>query len=63
MLALDIASRLAATGLVVSMVPTTLAGHAFWQAKDETARKMQTIQFLKSLAIIGDLLLLATDCE
>lgn len=57
MLALDIAPRLAAAGLLCSMVPTTLIGHAFWKVENEAAHKMQTTQFLKNLGIMGGLLL------
>ncbi len=61
MLALNIAPRLAAAGLLASMVPTTVIGHAFWKAEDEAARKTHQVQFLKNLGIIGGLLLLATE--
>ncbi len=51
--------RLAALGLVASMVPTTLAGHPFWDMEG-TERKAQEIQFYKNLALTGGLLALAT---
>jgi putative oxidoreductase len=51
--------RLAALGLVASMVPTTLAGHPFWEM-DGAERKAQEIQFYKNLALTGGLLALAT---
>ncbi len=51
--------RLAALGLTASMVPTTLAGHAFWEMKG-AERKAQEIQFYKNLGLIGGLLVLMT---
>lgn len=58
-LASGIAPRAAALGLVASMVPTTLAGHAFWQHDDPGARKVNRIQFLKNLGLVGGLLAVA----
>jgi len=46
----------AAVGLVVSLILTTLAGHAFWAESDPQARKANRIQFLKNLGLIGGLL-------
>ena len=60
MLALDIAPRLAAAGLLCSLVPTTVVGHAFWKAPDEATRHAQQIQFLKNLGLLGGLLLVLT---
>ncbi|HEX7734877.1 MAG TPA: DoxX family protein [Ktedonobacteraceae bacterium] len=61
MLALDIAPRLAAAGLIASLVPTTVVGHAFWKAGDEAARKAHLTQFLKNIGIVGGLLLVLTE--
>jgi uncharacterized membrane protein YphA (DoxX/SURF4 family) len=47
---------LGAAVLAGSMVPTTLAGHAFWKVEDPAARKAQRIQFLKNAALVGGLL-------
>ena len=58
-LILDKVPRLAALGLVGAMIPTTLAGHAFW-ALDGADRKAQQIQFLKNAGIVGGLLVLLT---
>lgn len=55
-LVLGIKPRLAAAGLVASLVPTTIVGHAFWKIDDPTAAKMQRMQFLKNLGMIGGLL-------
>jgi uncharacterized membrane protein YphA (DoxX/SURF4 family) len=56
-LALGILPRLSALLLAGSLVPTTLAGHRFWEAEDEAARAQQTIHFLKNLGLLGGLLL------
>lgn len=58
MLALNIAPRLASALLIGSLVPTTLVGHAFWNEKEPQGYRMQRIQFLKNLGLIGGLLLL-----
>ena len=57
-LALGIVPRAAAAGLIASLVPTTLAGHRFWEEEDQQARRMQLTQFLKNLGLIGGLVLL-----
>lgn len=59
LLAVGILPRLSATVLAGSMIPTSLAGHAFWKIDDPAARKMQRVQFLKNLAMIGGLLAVA----
>ncbi len=51
--------RAAAAGLVVSLIPTTLAGHAYWNETDVQARKAGRIQLLKNLGLIGGLLAIA----
>ena len=47
-LALGILPRVSALVLAASLVPTTLAGHRFWEEEDEAARAQQTVQFLKT---------------
>jgi len=61
LLALGIAPRLSALALAGSLIPTTLAGHAYWTVEDPTARKLQRIQFHKNMAMIGGLLFAALD--
>src|SRR5579859_4231863 len=55
--------RPAAAALAASLVPTTLAGHRFWELRDEQQRAQQQIQFLKNLGLLGGLLLAAVDTE
>jgi putative oxidoreductase len=56
---LGIFPRLAAAGLAVSLVPTTLGAHRFWEIEDEQARSLQITHFLKNLGLIGGLVALA----
>ncbi len=53
--------RLAALVLAGSTVPTTLAGHAFWDKTDPAERAHQQVQFLKNMGLVGGLLLAAAD--
>ena len=53
--------RLAALALAGSMIPTTVAGHAFWKVDDPAVRKLQRIQFHKNMAMIGGLLFAVID--
>jgi len=61
LLAAGVMSRLAALALAVSMVPTTIAGHPFWQVDDPVNRKRERVQFLKNTGILGGLLVVALD--
>src|SRR6478752_2578102 len=56
-LALGIFPRVSALLLAGSLVPTTLAGHRFWEAEDDVERTQQTMQALKNAAMFGGLLL------
>ena len=60
-LAVGLAPRLSALALAGSLIPTTLAGHAYWAIEDPAERKAQRIQFHKNLAMIGGLLLAVLD--
>lgn len=55
--ATDRLPRAAALGLAASLVPTTLAGHRFWEGDD---RRNQRIHFAKNVAIAGGCLVLAS---
>lgn len=61
MLSAGILPRLAALALATSMVPTTLAGHRFWEHEDPAQRAQQRVHFLKNTAILGGLLIAAFD--
>jgi putative oxidoreductase len=62
-LALGKLPRLSAVVLAGSLVPTTLAGHRFWDEDDPAKRSAQTIQFLKNASMLGGLILAAADTE
>ena len=57
-LGLGIKPKLAALVLLGSLVPTTLAGHRFWEEESEQGRRAQETQFLKNLGLMGGLLIL-----
>ncbi len=61
MLSLGLWRRLAATVLIGSLIPTTIAGHRFWEELDEDARNAQMLQLLKNLGLLGGLVLVATN--
>ncbi len=55
--------RLAALALIGSIVPTTYAGHRFWEEEDEATKAQQRTHFLKNLGLLGGLILEAFDTE
>ena len=63
MLALGKAPRLASTALAASLIPTTVAGHRFWEESDPDAKTTQQINFFKNLSLLGGLLIAAADTE
>lgn len=63
LLALGWFPRLAATLLAGSLVPTTLAGHRFWEIDDAATAAQQRTQFLKNLGLLGGLILAMVDTE
>ncbi len=63
LLALGKLPRLSALALSASIVPTTLAGHRFWEHEDPKERFGQTSHFLKNLGLLGGLLIAAVDTE
>ncbi len=63
MLATGHAPRLASLALVGSLVPTTLAGHRFWEESEPLQRSNQRIHFLKNVSMAGGLLLSSVDTE
>ncbi|HET7475706.1 MAG TPA: DoxX family protein [Dermatophilaceae bacterium] len=55
--------RLSAVALAGALVPTTIAGHPFWQEQDPADKAKQRLQFLKNVGILGGLLLATVDTE
>lgn len=62
LLALGKFPRIASLALAASIIPTTVVGHAFWEA-DGADRPAQEIHFLKNLGLLGGLILAAVDTE
>ena len=48
--------KLGAAGVLAALVPTTLAGHPFWNETDPQARAGQLTQLLKNVGMAGGLL-------
>ncbi|GAA0639678.1 DoxX family protein [Streptomyces thermocarboxydovorans] len=61
MLATGRMPRPAALAIAATLVPTTLAGHRFWEEDDAEARSGRRIHFLKNLSMLGGLLIAADD--
>lgn len=55
--------RLSAALLAGSLVPTTLAGHPFWDETDPQARAQHRLQFAKNCSLLGGLMLAVMDTE
>lgn len=53
--------RLSALVMASTIVPTTLAGHAFWKEKDPVVRRNQRLHLLKNLGLLGGTLLAVVD--
>ena len=61
LLAIGPFTRVASLALAASLVPTTVAGHRFWDETDAKGRSTQRVQFLKNTAMLGGLFLVAAD--
>jgi putative oxidoreductase len=61
MLAMGWWPRLSAAVLAGTLVPTTLAGHRYWEIEDKQERAQQRIHFLKNVTMLGGLLIAAAD--
>jgi len=60
-LALGYKPRRSALLLAATLVPTTYAGHAFWEQDDPAQKQMHQIHFLKNVGLLGGLLLAASE--
>lgn len=63
MLALGRFPRLSSALLAGSLVPTTMAGHRFWEEEDEQQKAAQQVHFFKNVSMLGGLILAAVDTE
>ncbi|WP_372727370.1 DoxX family protein [Nocardioides sp.] len=57
------APRTSAAVLAASLVPTTMAGHRFWEQSEESARTQQKLHFFKNVSVLGGLLIAAGDTD
>jgi putative oxidoreductase len=60
-LALGVWPRLAAAVLAGSLVPTTMAGHPYWQVEDSAMRRQQRVHFFKNVGMFGGALLVLSE--
>lgn len=57
------APRLSAAVLAASLIPTTAAGHRFWEFEDPAQRTQQKLHFFKNVSVVGGLIIAAGDTE
>jgi putative oxidoreductase len=57
------APRLASTVLAATLVPTTLAGHRFWEETDPAVKGNQKVHFFKNVSMFGGLLIAGADTD
>jgi len=57
------APRLSSAVLAATLVPTTAAGHRFWEEQDPTAKSQQRMHFFKNVSMLGGLLIAAGDTD
>jgi putative oxidoreductase len=57
------APRLSAAVLAASLVPTTAAGHRFWEKSDPAERAANRIHFFKNVSMLGGLVIASGDTE
>jgi len=63
LLAINKFPRAASLALAATLVPTTVAGHPFWEKSDPAEKQADQQQFLKNVSILGGLILAAVDTE
>jgi uncharacterized membrane protein YphA (DoxX/SURF4 family) len=57
------APRTSALVLAASLVPTTAAGHRFWEKQDPAERAQQRVHFFKNVSMLGGLIIASGDTE
>lgn len=64
-LATNRAPRLSAAVLAASLIPTTAAGHRFWEVDDDDKdeKAQQQVHFFKNVSLLGGLLIAAGDTD
>lgn len=61
LLALGKLPRLSSAVLAATLVPTTAAGHRFWEEEDPGKRANQQVHFFKNVSMLGGLAIAAMD--
>lgn len=61
LLSLGRVPRVSSALLAASLIPTTVAGHPFWEKTDPAAKAADQVQFVKNLGILGGLVLASVD--
>lgn len=57
------APRLSALALAATVVPTTVAGHPYWQEHDPGTKANQKVHFFKNVSMLGGLMIAAVDTD
>ena len=57
------APRTSAAVLAATLLPTTAAGHRFWEVDDRTQRTQQQLHFFKNVSLAGGLIIAAGDTD
>jgi uncharacterized membrane protein YphA (DoxX/SURF4 family) len=57
------APRLSSLALAATLVPTTVAGHRFWEESDPAMKANQRVHFFKNVSMLGGLMLASVDTE
>jgi uncharacterized membrane protein YphA (DoxX/SURF4 family) len=57
------APRLSSAVLAATLVPTTAAGHRFWEEPDPTAKAQHRVHFFKNVSMLGGLIIAAGDTD
>jgi uncharacterized membrane protein YphA (DoxX/SURF4 family) len=55
--------RLSSAVLAATLVPTTAAGHRFWEKQDLAERAAQRVHFFKNVSMLGGLVIASGDTE
>ncbi len=57
------APRISSAVLAASLIPTTVAGHRFWEVSDPAQRTQQLLHFFKNVSMLGGLIIAAGDTD
>lgn len=63
MLATGRLPRTSAAVLAASLVPTTVAGHRYWEIDDPAQKAQQRLHFFKNVSVLGGLIIAAGDTD